>query len=136
MAMAERTIEIARPPEDLFDFVADGLNGPRWRAGVLDGVRGPGGRRVAADYEVTEFEPARRLAFTAIAGPIRPTGEYRLERTEAGCRLTFGLRADLGGWQRLVMSGAVQRTMDGEMMALDRLKTVIESQPAPGNQVS
>jgi uncharacterized protein YndB with AHSA1/START domain len=136
MAMAERTIEIARPPEGVFDFVADGLNGPRWRAGVLDGVPGPGGRRVAADYEVTEFEPARRLAFTAIAGPIRPTGEYRLERTEAGCRLTLGLRADLGGCQRLVMSGAVQRTMDGEMMALDRLKAVIESQPAPGNQVS
>ena len=92
MPSAHRTITIRHPLPEVFAFVADGLNGPKWRPGVLDvqhvsgdgagavyrqGVKGPGGRRIAADYEITASEPGRRLAFKAIAGPVRPTGEYR-----------------------------------------------------------
>jgi uncharacterized protein YndB with AHSA1/START domain len=141
MPEARRTIVIERPIDEVFAFVADGANAPRWRSGVLDvehvsghgvgeiwrqGVRGPGGRRVAADYEITEWDPPRSMAFRAIAGPIRPTGSYRLVAEDGGVRLTFSLQAELGGWKRLVMSGAVQSTMDAEMAALDRLKTALE----------
>lgn len=141
MPAAERTIRIARPVEDVFDFVSDGLNGPRWRSGVLDvalqsgsgagavyrqGVRGPGGRRIAADYAVTAFEPARLLAFRAIAGPVRPEGSYTFAADGEGTLLTFSLHVDLSGWKRLLMGGAVQSTMDAEMAALDRLQAVLE----------
>lgn len=59
---------IARPPAEVFAFLADGTNNKQWRSGVLDialksgrgrgavyeqGVKGPFGRRVAADYEIT-----------------------------------------------------------------------------------
>lgn len=76
------------------------------------GVRGPGGRRIAADYEITAFEPDRRLAFRAIAGPVRPTGEYRLEDLGGETRLTFSLTADLPLLPRLLMGRAVQKSMD------------------------
>ena len=141
MPAATRSITIRRPVDAVFAFVADGTNGPKWRSGVLDvelvsgrgtgaryrqGVRGPGGRRIAADYEVTAEEPNRRIAFRATAGPVRPTGEFRFEDVDGGARLTFSLDAEIGGWKRLLMSGAVQQTMDAEMAALDRLKELLE----------
>jgi Polyketide cyclase / dehydrase and lipid transport len=142
MPSAKRTISIKRSPADVFTYVANGLNGPNWRSGVLDislvsgdgtgaiyrqGVRGLGGRRIAADYEVTAFEPSRRLAFKAIAGPVRPSGEYTLQETPEGTALTFSLEEPLSGWKRFVFGRPVQQTMDAEMKALDRLKEVLET---------
>jgi uncharacterized membrane protein len=142
MQSASRTITIKRPIADVFAYVANGLNDPKWRPGVLDislvsgegagaiykqGVRGPGGRRIAADYEVTVFEPNRRLAFRAIAGPVRPVGEYGFEEAPEGTALTFALEEKLTGWKRWLFGRAVQQTMDAEMKALDRLKEVLET---------
>ena len=145
MASAQRTITIHRPASEVFAYIANGENAPRYRPGVLDvahvsgegvgavfkqGVRGPGGRRIPADYEVTAFEPNHRLAFKAIAGPVRPTGEWRLAEVADGTELSFALNAEIGGIARLVMGGAVQKTMDAEMGALDALKQILESAPA------
>src|SRR5439155_8565512 len=119
----------------------DGTNATKWRPGVLDvahasdqglgaiyrqGVKGPGGRRIAADYEVTAYEPPRRLAFKAIAGPVRPTGEYRLSETDGGTLITFSLDAQLGGIKKLLMGRAVQSTVDAEVANLARLKAALE----------
>jgi hypothetical protein len=66
------------------------------------------------------------MAFRAVAGPVRPTGEYRFEQLNGGTRLSFSLDAELSGLKKLLMSGAVQSTMNGEIAALDRLKAVLE----------
>jgi hypothetical protein len=72
-------VVIQRPIDQVFAFafVADGENDRQWRPAVLDvkrergegvgavyrqGVKGPFGRRVPADYEVTALEPGRRLS--------------------------------------------------------------------------
>ena len=144
MPDARHQVTISRPVNEVFAFIADGLNGPKWRSGITDialvsgsgvgatykqGVKGPGGRRVDADYRVTAYEPNSRLAFEAIAGPVRPTGEYILEPVAGGTRLTFVLHAELGGIKRLLMSGAVQKTMDAEVEATEKLKSLLESSP-------
>jgi uncharacterized membrane protein len=138
---ASRSVTINRPASEVFAFVADGENAPRWRSGVLDiqrvsgqgvgavyrqGVRGPAGRRIAADYEVTAYEPDRLLAFKTIAGPVRPTGEFRLQEADGATTLTLSLQADLRGVRRLVMSGMVQQTMDAEVAAIDNVKRLLE----------
>jgi uncharacterized protein YndB with AHSA1/START domain len=141
MPSAERTITINRPVDEVFTFLADGRNAKLWRSGVLDvdlvsgaglgarysqGVRGPGGRRIAADYEVTEFEPNSKIAFRATAGPVRPTGSFTFEGMGTGTVLTFKLDAALGGLQKLLMGGPVQSTMNAEMGALDKLRDLLE----------
>ena len=141
MPSAERTVTINRPVDEVFGFVSDGRNAKLWRPGVLDvdlvsgagqgarysqGVRGPGGRRIAADYEITEFEPNQRVAFRATAGPVRPKGSFTFESMGTGTILTFALDAQLGGLQKLLMGGMVQSTMDAEMGALDNLKDLLE----------
>jgi hypothetical protein len=41
--------------------------------------------------------------------------------------VTFWLKAEVGGLKGLLMGGAVQKTMDAEMAALDRLKPLLEA---------
>ena len=43
--------------------------------------------------------------------------------------VTFTLDAQLSGLKRLLMSNAVQKTMDAEVAGLDRAKSVLESRP-------
>ncbi len=141
MPRATSSVTISRPVDAVFAFVADGEKDPQWRSGILDiervsgegvgtrytqGVKGPMGRRIAADYEITAYEPDRRLEFQATAGPVRPHGRYDLEAVEGGTRLTFTLDAELSGLRKLLMGSMVQKTMDSEVRSLDELKAVME----------
>lgn len=142
MPNAERTIQIDRPIAEVFAFVADGEKAQQWRPGVLEMskksgegqgsvyrqvVKGPGGRKIDADYEITEYQSPEHLAFRAIAGPVRPAGSYDLKDDDGKTSLTFRLSVELSGLKKLLMGGQVQKTMDSEMVALDKLKAVLES---------
>jgi uncharacterized protein YndB with AHSA1/START domain len=141
MPEATGMVEIRRSPSEVFAFLAEGENDRRWRTGVLDvrrksgqgrgaiyeqGVKGPFGRRVPADYEITEYESDRRIGFRAIAGPIRPEGSYELTPAgSGGTRVTFALHCSPRGLAKL-MSPMVAKTMRSEVAQLDRLRSVLE----------
>jgi uncharacterized protein YndB with AHSA1/START domain len=143
MPHAQRSVTIARPIEAVFAYLADGEKCPEWRSGVLDikrvsgdggvgtryaqGVKGPMGRRITADYEITAYDPNRAIEFQTTAGPARPHGRYELAVENEGTNLTFSLDAELGGIRKLLMGSAVQRTMELEVQPLDRLKAVLEA---------
>jgi uncharacterized protein YndB with AHSA1/START domain len=141
MPEAEGSVTIARQLDTVFAFVADCENDPRWRPAVVDivrvsgeglgavyqqGVKGPFGRRVAADFEVTEYEPGKRFSFRVTKGPVRPQGTYTFAPDGSSTTLTFRLQAGLRGVTKL-MSPMVARSMQGEVGALDNLKRVLES---------
>ncbi len=140
MPEASNTVKIARPPADVFAFLAGGTTNTQWRAGVTDirlrsgsgegaiyeqGVKGPFGRRVPADYEITAYEPDRRIGFRAIAGPVRPEGSYELEPSDGSTQLTFTLSCSPTGFAK-VMTPIVAKTMRSEVAQLDRLRAVLE----------
>ena len=141
MPEASNSVVVARPAGEVFAFLADGTNDRRWRAAVLDirlksgsgegaiyeqGVKGPFGRRIPADYQITGYEPDRRIEFRAIAGPVRPEGSYQLEPVADGTRVTFSLRCSPTGFAKL-MTPMVARTMRSEVSQLDRLHAVLEA---------
>lgn len=146
MPSAEHSVTINRPPEAVFAYLADGEKCPEWRTGVLDiarvsgdgsvgsvykqGVSGPMGRRTDADYMVTAYEPFTRYEFQTTAGPVRPRGGYELEEVDGGTRLVFRLTLTLGGITGLLLGRTVQKTMDAEVQAIERLKEVLESESA------
>ena len=142
MAQASYNVTIARPIADVFAYVADGERCPEWRPSVIDigrasgeglgaiyeqGVRGPKGQRIAADYETTVYDLNRRIEFQTIAGPVRPHGVYEFAEVDGVTRLTFSLDANISGVRGLFMGSAVQQTMDSEVRTLDALKNVLES---------
>jgi len=144
MAAAQRTIVINRPVEAVFSFFSTPSNDMRWRpqvkeiedppemragARIRQVIAGPGGRGIDADIEVTDYAPSFRYAFTVIAGPARPRGEYAFTSAGPGATsVTFSLSVDLGGLKKLLMSGPVQRSMEGEMASLDSAKRLLESE--------
>lgn len=142
MPSARRTIVIDRAPEQVFQFFADHANDPRWRPAVKEVdpigptavgtrihqvVQGPGGRGIPADIEVTACDAPTRYAFQVVAGPVRPRGEFRFAPSGTGTEVQLALDAELSGLKKLLMSGAVQRSMDSEMRALDTAKRAIEA---------
>ncbi len=141
MASAENSVVIGRPRPEVFAFVADHENDPQWRRGVVDikrasgegqdaiytqGVKGPMGRRIDADFEVTAYQPDTLLAFRTLAGPVRPEGSYRFEDADGGTRVTLTLNAKLSGMQKL-MASMVSKSMRNEVAALGNLKRVLET---------
>lgn len=79
MVTVERTIVIHRPAEDVFAYVSDQTNAPRWQRGLLevqrttagpirlgsrhDVVRTFMGRRLTVSNEYTRYEPNTLVAF-------------------------------------------------------------------------
>lgn len=105
MIKIEESSIINRPASEVFAFVADQVNAPRWQRG-LDSVRRIGdgpigvgtrhefvrsmmGRRMSGENEYTRFEPDRCVAFTATSGgwpleasyEVKPTGEQATRLT-------------------------------------------------------
>jgi uncharacterized membrane protein len=95
MTMTEHDVRIDRPAAEVFAFLADGTNNPRWQPPVIEthppagpiGVgaqfhqkmRHPLGFKVSADYRVVDYQPGRQLSVqTSSGGPIRPTQRYEL----------------------------------------------------------
>ena len=142
MPNASKEIVIDRPIDEVFAFLADAENDPQWRPAVLDirrvsgegagavyeqGLKGPAGRRVAGDVEVTDFRPSELIAFRAIKGPVRPTGRYELSSEGSGTRVRFSLEAELAGPKKWLMGGAVQKAVNNEVGSLENLKRVLEA---------
>jgi uncharacterized membrane protein len=142
MAHAEGDVTIDRPAATVFDFLLDGMNNPKWRPTVLDiqhvpgtppglgarfkqGLKGPGGRRIDGDYEITALEPNRLIRFQVIAGPARPTGTYRLEATGGATHAILVLEYAPRGLARL-MDSMIERTMRAEIGMLANLKAYLE----------
>ncbi|GAA1942655.1 SRPBCC family protein [Microbacterium deminutum] len=142
MARSTNTVLIHRPVEDVFAFFTTPGNDRRWRTHVIsisaDGpvavgsrisqsVAGPGGRTIPADIEVTGCEPYSRYSFTVVAGPVRPSGDFRFSAEGDHTRVEFTLSAELSGVKKLLMGGAVQRSMDAEVAALVEAKRILEA---------
>lgn len=144
MAHAEQTITINRPVNAVFDFVLDGEKNPLWRPAVIDiqrvpgkpvgvgavfkqGLKGPGGRRIEGDYEITECKSNEIIMFQVIAGPARPTGTYRFEPIDGATRVIFTLHFDPKGLA-ILMGPMITNTMKSEVATLANLKSYLESQ--------
>ena len=145
MPHAENTVTVNRPQKDVFDYLTEGTHNREWRAGVLEIERtsaaegkgatyrqvlaGPGGRRIDGDYQVTVFDPPRRLEFQVTAGPARPAGVFELsENADQSTRVRFSLDLNPAGLMKL-MTPMIARQMQREVAQLDNLKTILERTP-------
>jgi len=138
----ENTVTINRPVEDVFAFLADFENVPTWNHAIEKTVKtsaAPTGKgttyrqsraipsRSTEGFEVTGFEPVRRLEIQGEIGPFRTRASYMLTPVESGTRLTNEVDLEAtSGVLRLVAPLAASRVKAAVAQNLVTLKHVLE----------
>jgi uncharacterized protein YndB with AHSA1/START domain len=118
VATYEYTVEIARPRSEVFAFVTEPRNYPRWQPSLVEirpHSRGPLrlgseatevrsflGREVETTWTCVEHEPDKRSAIETDDGPVPFKGTFVLESLGSRTRFTWivetrGAAARLGG---------------------------------------
>jgi uncharacterized protein YndB with AHSA1/START domain len=138
------TIEIDRPPEEVFAYVTDPSRFGEWQRDVVR-VRLDGGaatsvgarfattrRIVGAErttvQEVTEIDPPRRWAARGVDGPIRPHATVAVEPLDGGARsrVTFALDFDGHGIGKPLVPAVRRQAQKGAPASYRRLKERLE----------
>jgi carbon monoxide dehydrogenase subunit G len=145
---AQANIEIERPPDTVYAFIAEDFerNYPRWspevkelrvlskgpvRVGTIARqVRVDQGRRTESTFKITDMQPGQRLTFQGTSFPFLV--DYRLAAASQHTRLTFVFelkRVDLmmRPFEKLIRV-AVQ---EGAERTVRNLKRLIEAECAP-----
>ena len=92
MIRIELTVEIARPPEDVFELLSDIERLSEWQASAVEAhTEGPLaegsrvtekrrllGREVDTELEVVAYEPPKRLTLRSLGGPVDFTVDHEL----------------------------------------------------------
>jgi carbon monoxide dehydrogenase subunit G len=130
----EQSIEIARPPEEVYAVVSDLERGPEWQPSLVrvDVERGVEVRRIAgqereATFEVTRNEPPRLFEIVSNARPVRAWATFELEPVDGGTRVNFTLVLELGGALRLAGRMIRGRAEQEARENLERLKRLVEA---------
>ena len=149
----EHSVEIERPPEEVFSFVADPRNDERWTPAVeetrktSDGPLGAGttfesvfrllGRRFEATFEIAEYEPNRKVVLgSATSGPLQLTGTRSVEAVPGGTQFTIRVEGRSGGFFGVaepVFARLAERPLK---VALANLKNLLEGVPAESEPMS
>jgi uncharacterized membrane protein len=140
MAQMQQSVDIARPLEEVFAFVANSANDALWGSNLVEVTKvSPGpvgvgsrfrykvrfaGREFELVREITEYEPNRRQAVKTISGPLRFGGVRTFEAIPGGTRLTLTGGGRTGGFFGLaepLLLRAAQRSLRTDLVTLKRL---------------
>jgi quercetin dioxygenase-like cupin family protein/uncharacterized protein YndB with AHSA1/START domain len=147
----EHSVEIERPPEEVFSFVADPRNDERWTPAVektrktSDGPLGAGttfesvfrllGRRFEASFEIAEYEPNRKVVLgSATSGPVQLTGTRSVEEVPGGTRFTITIEGRTGGFFRVaepIFARLASRQLKANLADLKGLLESTLGEPGP-----
>jgi hypothetical protein len=141
VATFENTVMIARPIKDVFGFLADLENIPKWNYAIVETrkvSKGPVGvgttyhqvrsapSRSEERLEITIYSQPRQLEIRGQLGPFRSRLFYALDATPEGTRVTNTGELELRGPGRLLGRVAVPRIREAVAANLRRLKELLE----------
>ena len=144
MVRFEFSVDINRPPSEVFAYLTDPAHLPEWQSSALEahweGEKGVGGRikevrkflgrRMESELEVTEYEPANRFDLRVLSGPVPFSVHHTLESRDGGTRLRFVGEGDPGGFFKLA-EPIVARTAERQFKSdFETLKDVLEGRAA------
>jgi len=138
------TIEIARPPDEVFSYATDPSRFAEWQDDIVS-VRVPEGRPLGVGSrftqtrriggvertmttEITEISPARSWAARGVDGPIRPTVKISIEPLNGGTRsrATFALDFEGHGIGVPLLPLVRRQAQKGAPMSYQHLKKRLE----------
>jgi len=137
----ERKISIARPPAEVFSYVADIRNDPSWHTAVFEvrsstDVVGMGtvfNVKVKPSMGVSEgtmtvarFEPGRLIEFHGLMGKMAPTVTNICEPESDGTLVTRRVELELPGIMRVMAPLAKSKIAKANDGFLGNLKRLLE----------
>jgi carbon monoxide dehydrogenase subunit G len=143
MITFELSTLVDRPMQDVFNFLSNPLNLPKWQSMVAGieqitpGSVGVGskykvqaemvGRKIDGLMEITTFETPAKFGFTNQAGPMQVTVTVTLKPVGTGAKISLHAEGNPGGLFKIaegVLAGQVKSQMEAN---LARLKAVLEA---------
>jgi carbon monoxide dehydrogenase subunit G len=133
---AELTVEIARSPEEVFDYLADVSNLPKWQSGVHSATRDGDtiresrhllGRELSTTLAIEEEERPRVFGIRAVNSPVPFSVRHTLEPSGDGTRLTVVGEGDAGllpGFAAGIMARRAEKQFRKDF---ERLKRLLEA---------
>jgi carbon monoxide dehydrogenase subunit G len=134
---AELTVEIARTPEEVFDYLTDVSNLPAWQSGVHSARREGAtihetrhllGRELSTRLAIEEEERPRLFAIRAVDSPVPFSVRHELEPNgNGGVRLRVVGEGDAGllpGFAAGIMARRAEKQFRKDF---ERLKRLLES---------
>jgi len=134
---AELTVEIARTPEEVFDYLVDVSNLPAWQSGVRSARREGDrihesrhllGRELSTTLAIDAEERPRLFAIRALDSPVPFSVRHELEPNgSGGTRLTVVGEGDAGllpGFAAGIMARRAEKQFRKDF---ERLKRLLES---------
>lgn len=134
MLELEHSIIIKAPIAEVYQFVTNPANAPKWRIGLIEarqvsqGVMAKGskieetvkvlGRQLKSELEITDYIPNQKRSFRIKLGPLPIVLEERYSETEQGTRLQVTGTTELKGPQRLLgapVLAQVKRQLEQEL---------------------
>jgi uncharacterized protein YndB with AHSA1/START domain len=117
--LVEQTFSVSRPPEIVFDYLANPSNVPDWQTSktsveqLTDGPPGlgtrvrertkpPFGKEFEQLVEFTEFDRPRRIRVHIVEGPYPVDGTWSFEHYGDGTRVKFAADGELHGVMRIL----------------------------------
>jgi len=142
MEQFRTSLVIRRPVEEVFTFVSNYQNSPRWVSGALEhtkvsaGPIGVGtvirttGRTMGVHVEamriVTAYEPYAKYAFKSEYRQVPLTTTFFFEPVQGGTRLTIAVEGEPAGLFKAatpLVLGTIRQQFEGD---LRRLKSLLE----------
>jgi len=142
MFQTKAEIFINRSIEDVFSFIADNENDPKWCVPVIETDRiigdAPGANTrysfaskaglftLKGEFQIIEFEPFERITWEGQSSINQFTGEYKLRKEGEGTHLiecsTFKAKGILGMMEKS-MTREIQSSLKSQ---LQKLKQILE----------
>jgi carbon monoxide dehydrogenase subunit G len=139
VARFSHTVEIPRPPTEVFPWLLEEDKVPRWTShldryervdgGELGGgsrvrqVLDVSGRRIDVELEITRYDPPARAETRFSTNGIEVVNAYTLEAAGAGTRLTQSVDAKPSGLTARMLVPVVQPRLEQKLTEdLERLR--------------
>jgi uncharacterized protein YndB with AHSA1/START domain len=141
MRRVEATAEIAASPGEVFEFLAEPANLPKWQTGIVSAdrtspdpigvgatarvVRELAGQRLAVDLAVTEYEPGKRLVLESAVSGIGVVATLDLAARDAVTDLRFEMKIEAQNLFMAPLEGVVAGAAESDLAdSVRRLQAV------------
>ena len=140
MPTFDLSLEIARPPDQVFAFLTDVSRLPQWQSSAVSAeAHGPvkagshirerrkfAGRDVRTTLEVVAYEPSTRFDVKGRGGPVSFEIRHVLEQADAGTRLSVRVDVKVGAMIRIAAAGPLKLAEREFRSDFERLKEILE----------